>query len=181
MESPDQRKFNPSEKGEIFKLLSNHRRRYTIHYCKQHNGGVSLSELAEQIAAWEHDKEVNEITSDERKRVYTSLQQTHLNRLEDAGMITQENGQIKLTENAQDLEVYLDIVPESSIPWAIYYLGLAAIAGVGLVGFWLGMVPTDLVSELAWATLITIVFAISAVVHTLQNRKYQLGESDKPL
>ena len=56
--------------GEIFDLLSNHRRRYTIHYCKQIETPVSLSDLAEQVAAWELEKDISELSSSERKRVY---------------------------------------------------------------------------------------------------------------
>jgi hypothetical protein len=166
--------------GEIFDLLSNHRRRYTIHYCKREETPVQLGDLAEQVAAWELEKEVAEIDSAERKRVYTSLQQTHLPTLADAGMITFERGEVELTERVEELDVYLDVVPGDSVPWGVYYLGLSAFSALVLGGLWAGVVPTEPVSTLLWATMLVGLFAVSAVVHVYQNRKYRLGEMERP-
>lgn len=165
-------------KSEIFDLVSNHRRRYTIHFCKEHEGPVELSNLAEYVAARELDKDVTELTSNERKRVYTSLQQTHLPRLERAGMITDDNGTIELTDRISELEIYLDIVPENSVPWGVYYLGLTTISALTLGLLYADVLPTETISHLGWATLIVAAFMASAIVHTLQNRKYRLDWLD---
>jgi hypothetical protein len=177
METPEQKKFATSEKGEIFELLSNHRRRHTIRFCKE-NETATLSELAEYIAAVEQDKSVNEITSDERKRVYTSLQQTHLNRLEEAGMIHYDGDRIELTERAQQLEVYLDIVPSGSVPWSVYYLGLSVLAGAVVVGFWIGFVPAEIIDEVIAMAAIALVFGVSAIAHLIYERRYRLDRMD---
>ncbi|RZV11712.1 hypothetical protein BDK88_0593 [Natrinema hispanicum] len=169
-----------SSQGEIFDLLSNQRRRYAIHYCKREDDPVTLGDLAEHVAAWELDKEVDEITSAERKRVYTSLQQTHLPTLERANIIEFDDRTIELTDEAAELEVYLDIVPGDSIPWGVYYLGLTVIGSVVMGGLWLEVVPTETVSELGWATLVFALFAISAIVHVVQNRRMRLGEMEQP-
>ncbi|WP_226039569.1 hypothetical protein [Natrinema sp. DC36] len=169
-----------SQEGEIFDLLSNQRRRYAIHYCKREDEPVTLGDLAEHVAAWELDKEVEAITSAERKRVYTSLQQTHLPTLERAGMIEFDDRTIELTDEAAELDVYLDIVPGDSVPWAVYYLGLTAVGSVVMAGLWLEVVPTETVPELGWATAIFGLFAVSAVVHVVQNRRMRLGEMDRP-
>ena len=167
-------------RGEIFDLLSNHRRRYAIHYCKGAEDPVTLSDLAEQVAAWEEDKEIAELTSAERKRVYTSLQQTHLPTLDRAGVVVFENGEVELTERASELDVYLDVVPADSIPWGVYYLGLSAVAFAVLGGLWFGILPTETVTTIVWATLLVSMFAVSSLVHVYQNRKYRLGEMDTP-
>jgi len=167
-------------RGEIFDLLSNHRRRYAIHYCQHEEGPVQLGDLAEQVAAWEHEKAVVEINSTERKRVYTSLQQTHLPTLADAGMIHYENGEIELTDRVDELDIYLDVVPGDSVPWGVYYLGVSAFGFAVLGGLWAGVVPTDPVPVLGWATLVVGLVAASAVVHVYQSRKYRLGEMEKP-
>ncbi|WP_049922023.1 DUF7344 domain-containing protein [Halopiger djelfimassiliensis] len=169
-----------SNRGEVFDLLSNHRRRYAIHYCKREDGPVELGDLAEHVAAWELDKDVAELTSAERKRVYTSLQQTHLPTLEEAGMVEFDDRTIELTEDATELAVYLDVVPGDSIPWGVYYLGLAGVGSVVMTGLWLEIVPTETVPELGWATLVVALFAGSAVVHVLQNRRLRLGELERP-
>ncbi|RQG92097.1 DUF7344 domain-containing protein [Natrarchaeobius chitinivorans] len=169
-----------SSRGEIFDLLSNHRRRYAIHYCKREEGPVTLGELAEHVAAWELDKDVSEITSTERKRVYTSLQQTHLPTLERAGMVEFDDRTIELTDAAAELEVYLDVVPGDSIPWGVYYLGLSALGFVVLAGIALEIVPTATVPPLAWAAIVLVLFAASAVVHVLSSRRMRLGEIERP-
>ena len=167
-------------RGEIFDLLSNHRRRYAIHYCKREDEPVSLADLAEHVAAWELDKEVEELTSAERKRVYTALQQQHLPTLERANVIEFDDRTVRLTDEAAELDIYLDVVPEDSIPWGLYYLGLSALAGAVLTGLWLEWIPTETVPELGWATLVFALFAGSAVVHVLESRRMRLGEMEKP-
>ena len=168
------------DRGEIFDLLSNHRRRYTIHFCKQQGETVTVSDLAEQVAAWELDKEINELNSKERKRVYTSLQQTHLPTLDDAGMVVYENGEVTLTEQAERMEVYMDIVPGDSIPWGEYYLGLSVIGALVLAGVWFEVLPTETVPELGWAAAVLVLFAGSAGYHVYQGRQNRLGEMERP-
>nr|WP_238717353.1 hypothetical protein [Natronorubrum halophilum] len=169
-----------SDRGEIFELLSNHRRRYAVHYCKLEDEPVTLGDLAEHVAAWELDKEVQELTSAERKRVYTSLQQTHLPTLERADMIEFDDRTIALTDRATELDVYLDVVPGDSVPWGTYYLGLAAVGSIVMAGLWLEVVPIGTVPELGWATLVFALFAVSAVVHVAQSRRMRLGEMERP-
>ena len=180
MELPGQSKFEPPEKDEVYDLLSNHRRRYTVHFLKQQDESVTLGDLAEQIAAWEQGKEIPEITSDERKRVYTSLQQTHLPRLEESGMITVDRDKIALSEAAHELDVYLDIVPSGSIPWGMYYLGLSIVSSVVLLGVWSGVIPDEPVPPVVWVAVVMAIFFFSSVAHAINNRRYRLGASDGP-
>jgi len=48
---------------------------------------VSIGDLAERIASNETDKAIGQLTSSERKRVYTALYQAHLPKLDDANVI----------------------------------------------------------------------------------------------
>ncbi|MFC3957429.1 DUF7344 domain-containing protein [Halovivax cerinus] len=167
-------------RGDVFDLLSNRRRRYTIHYCKQVDEPVELGELAEQVAAWELDKDVAELTSAERKRVYTALQQTHLPTLERADVVEFENHTIELTAEADALEIYLDIVPPDSIPWGVYYLGVSILGFAVLAGVWADLVPTEPITPLGWAALVLGVVTVSAAAHVLTSRRYRLGEMERP-
>jgi len=169
-----------SGKDELFSILSNHRRRYTIQFCKQEDGAATLSDLAEQVAAWEEEKTVSELTSAERKRVYTSLQQTHLPTLADAGMIRYEDHEIELTDAADELDVYMDVVPGDSVPWGVYYLGLSVVGVLILGGVYIDVLPTDPVTPLGWGLLVVALFGCSALVHTYTSNKYRLGEMDRP-
>lgn len=167
-------------KDEIFDLMSNHRRRYVIHHCKQVREPVSLSDLAEQVAAWEKDKTIDELGSAERKTVYTSLQQTHLPRLEHAGIITYEDGEVELTNRTERLDIYLDIVPADSIPWGVYYLGLSGLSCVVVAALWAGVLPTGTIPALAYPTAIVAAFGISSAYHALTNRRYRFENFDQP-
>jgi hypothetical protein len=120
---------------QTFELLKNQRRRYVLHYLESEDGPVSLSELAEQIAAWENDKEVRLISSSERKRVYVGLYQCHLPKMDDMDAISfnKPRGIIERGANAECLTPYLQ--PEEDTPDTVddrYYGGLA-VAGLSLL------------------------------------------------
>ncbi|UPM45087.1 DUF7344 domain-containing protein [Halocatena salina] len=102
-------------KDTLFQLLGNRRRRWAIRYLT-HNKCTQLSELAEQIAAWEAGIPVEQVTARQRKRAYTSLQQTHLPALDEADVIdfSVTSGDIEVTERLETLDIYLEVVP--SVP-----------------------------------------------------------------
>jgi len=166
-------------RDEAFDILSNHRRRYALHAVKQTEGSLELSEIAEQVAAWENGKSLTDITTTERHRVYTSLQQTHLPTMDRAGVIEYDNGTVQLTPQAEDLDIYLDVVPGNSIPWGEYYLGLAGLSGAVIAAVRLGIFPSS-IPDLAWGALIVVVFALSAAYHVWQSRRFRLGTDHDP-
>jgi len=73
-------------KDLVFTMLSNGRRRHVIHYLKQRGERVTIRELSRQVAAWENGIETDALDYKQRKRVYTSLHQTHLPKLDDLGV-----------------------------------------------------------------------------------------------
>ncbi|WP_115864724.1 DUF7344 domain-containing protein [Halorussus litoreus] len=162
----------------IFDVLKNRRRRYTLHYLKQQDRPVELSELAEQVAAWENDTTVEGLSANERKSVYTSLYQTHLPKLADAGIVdyNQNRGVVELSGNAAQLEGYLQ--PQDEFPWIRYYLGLALVSAVLVVGDLLGIPPFEAIPDQIWGVLIVAAFALSAATHYLRQRR--LGSSEGP-
>ncbi|WP_210424076.1 DUF7344 domain-containing protein [Halorussus ruber] len=152
----------------VFDVLKNRRRRYALHYLRRADDTVQLSELAEQVAAWENDIEVEAISAAERKRVYTALYQSHLPKLDDAGIVeyNQNRGIVKLSGAAEQLDVYLDLEAQPDIPWCNWYLGLA-VAGLGLLtGAWLGLPPFSLVADVLLATVIVAAYGAVALAHT---------------
>lgn len=169
----------PISRDDIFDLLSNHRRRYALHFMKASEGPFELGEIAKQVAAWENEKSCAEVTSDERHRVYTSLQQVHLPAMDTTGIINYDNGTVTLNDQAADVDIYMDVVPEDSISWAHYYLGLAGICTGIIAGVWIGIFPSS-VPGLVWAGLVVTLFFVSAAVHTWRNRMSQLGVEEIP-
>jgi hypothetical protein len=165
-------------KGEIFDVLQNERRRYTLQHLRERDGPVQLGDLASHVAAQEYDRPNSEVTSAQRKRVYTTLQQSHLPRMHETGIIDydDENGTISRTEQTKNLTVYLEIVPGSEFPWREYYLSLGAVSLAIVTILWVGVYPFTVIPPLVWATLIAIVLSVSAGYHTYAGREMTLTE-----
>ncbi|WP_205427170.1 hypothetical protein [Halorussus sp. MSC15.2] len=165
----------------VFDVLKNRRRRYALHYLRRADDSVQLSELAEQVAAWENDITVDAISAAERKRVYTALYQSHLPKLDDAGIVeyNQNRGIVELSDAAEQLDVYLDLESRPDIPWCNWYLGLA-VGGLGLLtGAWLGLPPLGAVPDVVLATVIVAAFGSIAVAHTYYAR-HASGAGETP-
>jgi hypothetical protein len=97
-------------KDAAFHLLQNSRRRAVLQYLlNQHGEKVSMREVTEQVAAWETNTPVAEISSTARQRVYVSLYQIHLPKLSDVGVIeyNRPRGMIAPTALVTVLEPYL--------------------------------------------------------------------------
>jgi len=114
---------------QLFEVLQNQRRRYVLNYLREHEEATTLSDLSEQIAAWENDKEVRRISSSERKRVYVALYQCHLPKMDDMGVVEFEKarGTIEPGEHIERCYEYLDVAESGSdLQWPRYYAALAA-------------------------------------------------------
>jgi len=167
-------------KGEIFDVLQNQRRRYVLEYLKRYDEPVELSDLAMQVAAWEYQTSVEEVTNDQKKRVYTTLQQTHLCKMEEAGIVEYdtETNTVARTPYTEELTVYLEIVPGSEFPWREFYLSLGSISCAIVAALWTGLFPLTLLTPLEWATVIAATFTVSAAYHTYSGADMQLGDDE---
>ncbi len=168
---------------ELFDVLSNQRRRFAVHLLKREaDDSIAIGDMAEQIAAWENGIETAEITGTERKRVYTALQQSHLPKMDKAGVVdfNKNRGIVEPMPAMTDVDVYMDVVEGKEIPWSDYYLGLSGVA-VALVGaVWLGAWPFVLLPEFAWTVAIVVAFAFSAITHKYYTAEMKVGEPDEP-
>ena len=168
---------------EVFEVLANRRRRHTLHaIAGEENRTHELGELSERVAAWENEIDVAEVSYDERKRVYTALQQSHLPRLDEAGLVEfdKDRGVVEPTPALADVDLYLDVVRGKEIPWNEYYLGLSAFSLVVLAALWTDLLPTDGVPLLAYPTVLVAMFAVSAGYHAYVNRKYRFRNLERP-
>ena len=178
-------RFAPSRdrelsKEEIFDVLHNQRRRYVLQYFKRFEDPVSLSDLAKQVAAWEYRTSIEEVTNEQKKRVYTTLQQTHLEKMQQANIVEYDPEQnlVRATPQTEELTVYLEIVPSSEFPWREFYLSLGAISCAIVAALWTGLYPLTILSPLEWATVIAGVFTVSAAYHTFRGADTTLGDED---
>jgi len=101
---------------EVCHLLQNRRRRGVLRYLREADGTAKMSDIAEAIAAAENGTTVERLDHDERKRVYIALYQTHLPKLDDAGIVEydSERGNIAATAAAGQLYDAMDAVSPGS-------------------------------------------------------------------
>lgn len=159
---------------ELFSVLSNRRRRDVLRYLKQVEGEVKVRDLCEQIAAWENDTTREELDYEERKRVYTSLHQNHLPRMEDKGFIEygQRRDEVRLTDAIRNLTVRLttDGRPFAGVrPDArtVAYLGSAFVALAGTLGVLAGVPAFDPVTPTGVLGVVTVLLLAIAAAHVV--------------
>lgn len=162
----------PLSKDLVFDVLSSPRRRYILYYLRRHGGEISLSELATQAAAWEYETDPDDLTDQQEKRVYVSLYQTHIPKLNSLDLVEYDadRGVVSLTPRAKDLDQYLS-APETTEPqWHLLYL---LTAGVGAVLLLLSVFEVGFfgdVNQLALGFAIVAAFVVLALVHNYYDR-----------
>jgi len=171
-------------KSEIFDLLRNQRRRFVLHYLKNNpDEAVALGTLADQVAAWEYEIPLEEVSSTQRKRVYTTLQQSHLPKMDEAGIVEfdQDRGTIAPRDVVKDITIYMEIVPGREFAWHEYYIGLGAVCSALMAAVWADIPPFSSQPPIVWGTVVAAAIAISAVVHVYSQRRMGIGARQSPL
>lgn len=102
---------------DTLRLLQNPQRRYVLYYLLDKRWTCKES-LVEQVAAWEHQTTISELSDEELRRVETSLYHSHLPKLADHGLIEYDfrSGDIatlELTDEIRSLLVSIRDIEES--------------------------------------------------------------------
>lgn len=157
----------------VFEILSNTRRRMMLYYLRQNDGSATVKELAEQIAALENDVDVEDLQRQQQKRVYVSLYQTHIPKLERAGIIEydDEEGLVELTSRADEFDSYLSDTGDSAYPWRIHYLVLAAVAGWLFATSFVGVPVFAAIPAVTLGIFVVVAFVVSAALQYWQYRQ----------
>lgn len=150
-----------------FEILKNRRRRRTLKVLTEREELTTLSELAEEIAAWENGIDRQAITSDQRKRVYVGLYQQHLPKMDDAGVIEfdQRSGETRLTDAGHQLwqwriDKLQDRRDNQDSYWPKLYFSIGVVGLGMLAGTWLQLIPS-----IKAMTVPLSVFLLVAVAH----------------
>jgi hypothetical protein len=169
---------------ETFTLLSNRRRRYALHMLTDDDleEPFELGEIAEQVAAWENDVPVERLSSNQRKRAYTALQQTHLPKMSEAGVVDfdKDRGVVRPTEAIEDVDIYLEVVSGRDIPWSSYNLALGVTSIALVAALWVDAWPFVLLPDLAWTAGVAVAFTVSAAIHVYYTQYMRLSDQDVP-
>ncbi len=167
----------PNEGGEppagpsretMFDLLGNSRRRRLLRHLIE-DPEITLTDLSARIAAWENDTPVADLSSRQRKQVYSSLYQTHIPRLSDHGVVTYDADArtVRLTADPDRLRRFLDVdEPRQGRPshqWSRYFLWTAVIGSAAIAGNWLGTAPATHFGTEDLYGLLTVTFMMLSV------------------
>ncbi|MEF8780624.1 MAG: hypothetical protein V5A46_08085 [Haloferacaceae archaeon] len=168
----------PLSREEVFEVLSNRRRQLVIEFLHERNGvdDFQLRQLVDAVAARENDKEVAEVTSTERKRVYAALRQSHLPKLDDMGVIEYDHrrNEFAPTDRLERVRLHLEFVPEAELSWAEFFL---ALSGIGVTLALLVESGAPPFARLAWSTvawLFLLGFGLSSAVYAYRLRDRRL-------
>lgn len=162
----------------VFSLLSNRRRRYVLYSLDREAGETTIGDLATRIAAWEAGVAVEEVSPNRRKVVYNSLQQSHLPRLAERGLVVyeRETGGVELTERGRRVEGYLSEVPDRGREWEYLYLSLGG--GACALAFAL-VADVPVVSRLpgeVWFALLSVTLFAAAAGNITAQRAAERGD-----
>lgn len=189
-EQDDRRQGEKFDRDELFHLLQNERRRRALDYLRGKEGSVRMRDIVDHVAAAEHDTTPEALRSDERKRVHIALYQSHLPKLDQAGVLEydQDRGIVTRTERAAELDRFLaagavaDVEPEpgggeAAYPgddaadersrgadegWHRYYLALAVL---GLLSVGAAVAAPALVAPTTAAVAVAVAFVALAVAN----------------
>lgn len=162
----------------IFELLSSPRRRMALYYLRERGGSATVTQLAEEIASLEYDVSVEELSRQQQKRVYVSLYQTHIPKLDDAGIVEydDDSSEVVLSDKARRIDAYLNRDEGDSYPWHYHYLALAILSTGLLIGTAVTGAPVE---PLTVGLVVTLIFGLSGIVQIISRWYRQRGPAQE--
>lgn len=157
---------------DIFDVLSSPRRRYVLYHLRR-NGPTDLMDLTEAVASWEYEIDPDELTSQQRKRVYVSLYQTHIPKMDALEIIDydQDSGVIELTSRAAAVDRYLTTEDTGGPRWQLAYLGMGMASVLLLATVVFDLSVFALIPDFLAIIGIVIGFSVIAIAHFRYQRR----------
>ncbi|WP_336024944.1 DUF7344 domain-containing protein [Halobellus salinisoli] len=156
--------------SEIHDVLRNDRRRLVLERLRSGAGTEAVSDLAERIGAVEAGE--SPPPRNVRQSVYVSLHQTHLPKLDELGIVEYDPDAktVTIADNAADVAVYMEVVPQYGISWAEYYLGLGLLGGLSLLAVAVGVPFFRTLSPGIISAGISVALVVSALYQLLDQQ-----------
>ena len=155
---------------QVYAILANERRRHALDGLRSTGGTVSVHELSTLVAS----RETGESPPPKRAResVYTSLVQTHLPKLEAAGVIAYDRGTqtIELSSRARDVSLYTEILGPGGATWSELYRALGLASLLVVLAALLDAPLISAVDPVLWTSLALGTFAAASAVQLWVNR-----------
>jgi len=95
------------DESTLHDLLSSERRRHALD-CLTDHGPMALPDLADEVAAREHDELLSQVPEDAVLTTYLSLYHTHVPKLQTADVVDydQDSDLVALADDASTLDAY---------------------------------------------------------------------------
>ena len=163
------------EEADIHDVLRNSRQRLVLERLAVEDR-ETVSDLAEYIAAAESGEDPP--PRNVRQSVYVSLHQTHLPKLDSLGIATYDANEKLVTRDAkaEDVDVYMEVVPESGLSWAEYYFGFSLVGLATMTGHRVGVPVLSDVDATLLAGGLLLVLCLSAGYHLLHQRRLSISD-----
>lgn len=160
------------DEGTIHDILRNDRRRLALEALRKNDGVASVSDLAEIVAARESGTEPP--PRNVRQSVYVSLHQTHLPKLDSLDIVSYDSDgrDVQLRDRAEDVEVYMEVVPQYGLSWGEFYFGWGVLGLLTAIAVRIGVpvVSTLEMTAVAGLFFVGLIVASSYHVYTQQDR-----------
>jgi uncharacterized membrane protein YciS (DUF1049 family) len=146
------------ERSDVYDIVQNPRRRALLQVLNELGGNGCLREVVFRIARMEsgdnYDKKLI-------KSVQVSLLQTHLPKLQNAGIIDYDEttGNLRLIQIPPELRYHLEVIPKGDVSWSTYYFILS------LVGFVFSIVLSNL-----FAIILMVCFLLTSIFQVIESR-----------
>ena len=167
---------------EVFEVLSNRRRRYVVHALKRAQEPIEIADLSARVTAWEVDIDPSEVRYEDRRNVYSTLQRTHLPKMEEKNLVRvdEEENVVRPTPKLEDLDIYVEVLESQEIPWSLYYVGLAGVTTALLLAVAAGTPGLAALSPIDVGAFTATAFGMSSIVHYVVGQRTRLGTSERP-
>lgn len=169
----------PLSLDQVYAILANRRRRYLLDRLTESKNGIPLSRLAREVAAWENNYLISEVSNSQYNSVYTALVQAHLPKLKAAGLIhyAQDRKEIKPTQKAFTI---VRLYPNSS--QGSFWIGCYLAATLsGLLLLVMGVVSSGPFSDkpIHWCNFsILLVYLLVTIGYAYQAKQKSLISAD---
>lgn len=105
----------------LSRTLRSSRNRATLRYLTATDGPVKMGDVADHVAAAEHDTTAEALTDDQRQRVYVALYRSLLPALDEDGFVEYDKarGIVRPTEQIEQFRSYLEFTADEAADAAV--------------------------------------------------------------
>jgi hypothetical protein len=156
------------DESEVYDILRNDRRRFVIEHLRDHGGQSSVGALADQLAGEESGE--SPPPKNVRQSVYVSLHQTHLPRLDEAGVVAYDarSKAVELLDGAAAVTVYMEVVERHGLTTNELYVTLSVLGLLSVLASLLAVPGFGWLAPTVVAAGFLAVIAVTATYYAVQ-------------